>query len=117
MPAIRRVRFVPTAIFLLLASVGLSGCASAVIGVGTAAVAASTTEKGFSTSVADTQIHAKLTDQILSQRQQQRITKAASLFLAKNPTFKTFDCQFDFIIMQAEHSFGIGKITHNHNAW
>ena len=43
MPAIRRVRFVPTAIFLLLASVSLSGCASAVIGVGTAAVAASAT--------------------------------------------------------------------------
>ena len=63
MPAIRRVRFVPTAIFLLLASFSLSGCTSAVIGVGTAAVAASTTEKGFSTSVADTQIRAKLTDQ------------------------------------------------------
>ena len=61
MPAVRRARFVPTAIFLLLASVGLSGCANAIIGVGTAAVAASTTEKGFSTSVADTQIHAKLT--------------------------------------------------------
>ena len=62
MPAVRRARFVPTTIFLLLASVSLSGCASAVIGVGTAAVAASTTEKGFSTSVADTQIRAKLTD-------------------------------------------------------
>ena len=62
MPAVRRARFVPTAIFLLLASVSLSGCASAIIGVGTAAVAASTTEKGFSTSVADTQIRAKLTD-------------------------------------------------------
>ena len=53
------------AIFLLLASTGLSGCANAVIGVGTAAVAASTTEKGLSTSVADTQIHAKLTDQFI----------------------------------------------------
>ena len=62
MPAIRRAHFVPTAIFLLLVSASLSGCASAVIGVGTAAVAASTTEKGFSTSVADTQILAKLTD-------------------------------------------------------
>jgi osmotically-inducible protein OsmY len=39
------------------------GCANAVIGVGTAAVAASTTEKGLSTSVADTQIQAKLTEQ------------------------------------------------------
>jgi osmotically-inducible protein OsmY len=65
MPAVRRVRFVPTAIFLLLASFCLSGCASAIIGVGTAAVAASSTEKGFSTSVADTQIHAKLTDQFI----------------------------------------------------
>ena len=58
-----------------------------------------------------------MTDQILSRRQQQRITKAASLFLAKNPTFTTFDCQFDFIIMQAEKNFGIGKIAHIHNAW
>ena len=58
-----------------------------------------------------------MTDQILSQRQQQRITKAASLFLAKNPTFTTFDCQFDFIIMQAGQNFGFGKITHIHNAW
>jgi putative endonuclease len=55
-------------------------------------------------------------DQILSQRQQQCITKAASLFLAKYPTFTTFDCQFDFIIMQAGHNFGFGKITHIHNA-
>ena len=93
MPAVRRARFVPTTIFLLLASVSLSGCASAIIGVGTAAVAASTTEKGFSTSVADTQI------------------------LAKSPTFTTFDCKFDLIIMQAGQNFWIGKITHIHNAW
>ena len=65
MPAVRRARFVPTAIFLLLASIGLSGCASALLGVGTAAVAASSTEKGLSTSVADTQIHAKLTDRFI----------------------------------------------------
>ena len=65
MPAIRQARFVPTAIFLLLASVSLSGCASAVIGLGTAAIAASKTEKGFSTSVADTQIRAKLTGQFI----------------------------------------------------
>ncbi len=61
----RHALSVPTAIFLILASISLSGCASAVIGVGTAAVAASTTEKGLSTSVADTQIHAKLTDQFI----------------------------------------------------
>jgi osmotically-inducible protein OsmY len=65
MPVVRKARFAPTAIVLLLASIGLSGCASAVIGVGTAAVAASTTEKGLSTSVADTQIHAKLTDRFV----------------------------------------------------
>jgi len=58
-----------------------------------------------------------MTDQILLRRQQHHITKAASLFLAKNPTFTTFDCQFDFIIMQALQNFGIGKITHIHNAW
>ena len=44
MPATPRA-LVLTAIFLLLISIGLSGCAPAVIGVGTAAVAASTTEK------------------------------------------------------------------------
>ena len=65
MPSTRQPLSVPTAILLLLTSIGLSGCASAVIGVGTAAVAASTTEKGLSTSVADTQIHAKLTDQFI----------------------------------------------------
>lgn len=58
-----------------------------------------------------------MTDQILSRRQQQRITKAASLFFAKNPTFTTFDCQFDFIIMQAGQNYGIDKINHIHNAW
>ena len=65
MPSTRRALSVPTAILLLLSPMGLSGCANAVIGVGTAAVAASTTEKGLSTSVADTQIHAKLTDQFI----------------------------------------------------
>ena len=63
MPSTRRTLSMPTAIFLLLSTIGLSGCATAVIGVGTAAVAASTTEKGLSTSVADTQIQLKLRDQ------------------------------------------------------
>ena len=63
MPSTRNTLSVPTAIFLLLSTIGLSGCATAVIGVGTAAVAASTTEKGLSTSVADTQIQLKLRDQ------------------------------------------------------
>ena len=52
----------------MLSAIGLSGCANAVIGVGTAAVAASTTEKGLSTSFADTQIHAKLTDQFIKNK-------------------------------------------------
>lgn len=52
-------------ILLLLASFTLSGCASAVIGVGSAAVAASTTEKGISTSVSDSMIFAKLHDKFV----------------------------------------------------
>ena len=57
-----------------------------------------------------------MTDQIFAQRQQQRITKVASLFFAKNTAFTTFDCRFDFIIIQAGHNFGSGKIIHIHNA-
>ena len=65
MPSTRQTLSMPIAIFLLLCPIGMSGCANAVMGVATAAVAASTTEKGLSTSVADTQIHAKLTDQFI----------------------------------------------------
>ena len=54
---------------LLISALGLSGCASAVVGVGTAAVAASTTEKGFSTSVSDGVIFAKLNEKFLQQNQ------------------------------------------------
>ena len=43
----------------------LSGCVSAVIGVGTAAVAASSTEKGFSTSVSDGLILTKIHDKFV----------------------------------------------------
>ena len=50
---------------LLLCALALSGCAGAVVGVGTAAVAASSTEKGFSTSVSDGVIFAKLTDRFI----------------------------------------------------
>ena len=50
---------------LLLCTLTLSGCAGAVVGVGTAAVAASTTEKGFSTSVSDGVIFAKLKDRFI----------------------------------------------------
>jgi osmotically-inducible protein OsmY len=65
MPSTRPTLSMPTAILILLSLIGLSGCANAVIGVGTAAVAASATEKGLSTAVADTQIQAKLTDQFI----------------------------------------------------
>ena len=50
---------------LLICALALSGCTGAVVGVGTAAVAASTTEKGFSTSVADGVIFAKLKDRFI----------------------------------------------------
>ena len=50
---------------LAVAALGLNGCAGALVGVSTAAIAASSTEKGFSTSVADTQIRAKLTDRFI----------------------------------------------------
>ena len=55
------------ALFLLIgASVTvLSGCTTAAVGIGTAAVAASTTEKGFSTSVGDSVIFAKLKDKFI----------------------------------------------------
>ena len=52
---------------LLLFALALSGCAGAVFSVGTAAVAASTTEKGFSTSVSDGVIFAKLKDRFIQQ--------------------------------------------------
>ena len=54
-----------TAICLLLTCAGLSGCASALFGAGTAAIVASTTEKGLSTSVSDTQILAKMKDRFI----------------------------------------------------
>ena len=52
-------------VLLLLASFALSGCTGAVIGVGSAAVAASTTEKGISTSVSDGMIFTKLHDKFI----------------------------------------------------
>ena len=55
--------------FLLISALALSSCASAVVGVGTAAVAASTTEKGFSTSVSDGIIFTKLNEKFLQQNQ------------------------------------------------
>ena len=60
-------RFIPlsTILLLLLAANGLSGCATAVLGVGTAAVAASTTEKGLTTSVNDAAIVTKIKDRFV----------------------------------------------------
>jgi len=52
-------------ILLLVVSLALSGCAGALFGVGTAAVAASTTEKGISTSVSDGMIFTKLHDKFI----------------------------------------------------
>ena len=50
---------------LVLSGLLFSGCAPAVIGVGTAAVAASSTEKGLSTSVSDGLIFTKIQDNFL----------------------------------------------------
>ena len=50
---------------LVLGGLLFSGCAPAVIGVGTAAVAASSTKKGLSTSVADGLIFTKIQDNFL----------------------------------------------------
>ena len=50
---------------LVLGGLLFSGCAPAVIGVGTVAVAASSTEKGLSTSVADGLIFTKIQDNFL----------------------------------------------------
>ena len=55
------------AVVLLFCALALSGCAGALVGVGTAAVAASSTEKGFSTSVSDGVIFAKLKDRFIQQ--------------------------------------------------
>ena len=47
---------------LIIAAFGLNGCAGALVGVSTAAIAASSTEKGFSTAVSDTVIKTKTAD-------------------------------------------------------
>lgn len=47
---------------LIVAAFGLNGCAGALVGVSTAAIAASSTEKGFSTAVSDTVIKTKTAD-------------------------------------------------------
>ena len=61
----RRLIPLSTILLLLLAATSLSGCATAVLGVGTAAVAASTTEKGLTTSVNDAAIVTKIKDRFI----------------------------------------------------
>ena len=79
-------------VVLLFIALGLSGCANAVIGLGTAAVAASSTEKGLSTSVADAQIFAKLKDRFvkastsLLTRVEITVNDGAVLMTGKVPT-------------------------------
>ena len=59
-------RFTPLlTAFMLSLSLALSACAPAIVGVSTAAVAASSTEKGFSTSMSDGVIRTKLSDKYL----------------------------------------------------
>ena len=52
-------------VLLMTCSLALSGCTNTILGVGSAAVAASSTEKGFSTAVSDTLIYTKLQDKFL----------------------------------------------------
>jgi len=62
---LQRISFVPVAAMALVALL-VSGCAAPVfVGVGTAAVAASTTEKGISTSVSDGVIFTKIQDKFV----------------------------------------------------
>ena len=67
-PASSSVTSLAVAVVMLVVS-GLlfSGCAPAIIGVGTAAVAASSTEKGLSTSVSDSVIFTKIQDRYLQE--------------------------------------------------
>lgn len=59
-----RITSLITALFLTCC-LALTACAPALVGVGTAAVAATSTEKGFSTSVSDNVIKTKLADRFL----------------------------------------------------
>ena len=54
-------------LLFLTCLINLTNCAPAVVGVGTAAVAASSTEKGFSTSVSDSVIFAKISDKFIQE--------------------------------------------------
>ena len=57
--------FIMAIAMLVLGGLLFSGCAPAVVGVGTAAVAASSTEKGITTSVSDGLVFTKIQDKFL----------------------------------------------------
>ena len=65
LPSRSSTNLVMSVAMLVLGGLLFSGCAPAVLGVGTAAVAASSTEKGLSTSVADGLIFTKIQDNFL----------------------------------------------------
>ena len=56
-----------TVAVMALGGLLLSGCAPAIVGVGTAAVAASSTEKGLTTSVSDSVIYTKIQDMFIQE--------------------------------------------------
>jgi len=61
----RHSRLSLTVALMALGGLLLSGCAPALVGVGTAAVAASSTEKGLTTSVSDGVIYTKIQDRFI----------------------------------------------------
>ena len=63
----RASRLTLAAALLALGGLVLSGCAPALVGVGTAAVAASSTEKGLTTSVSDSVIFTKIQDRFIQE--------------------------------------------------
>ena len=52
-------------IFIIITAIYLSGCAGAIIGAGAAAIGASSSEKGFATSITDTSISLKIRDKFI----------------------------------------------------
>ena len=52
-------------IFIIITAIHLSGCAGAIIGAGAAAIGASSSEKGFATSITDTSISLKIRDKFI----------------------------------------------------
>jgi len=63
----RHARLSRAVALMALGGLLLSGCAPAIVGVGTAAVAASSTEKGLTTSVSDSVIFTKIQDRFIQE--------------------------------------------------